>query len=54
MGNKIGVSGTAGAISILLVWGLNSYGIEVPTEVAQALSILAASMFSWMGFKQNA
>ena len=50
---KIGVSGTAGAIAILLVWGLNSYGVEVPTEVAQSISTLVASLFTWFGISAS-
>lgn len=49
--NKIGVSGTASAIAILLVWGLESYGVSVPTEVAQAISALVMSLFTWFGIQ---
>lgn len=47
MTKTVGVSGTSGALAILLVWGLNIAGIGVPTEVAQAISTLVASVFTW-------
>lgn len=49
MDKKIGVSGTAGAIAIILVWGIESFGFSIPTEVAQAISTLVASLFTWFG-----
>ena len=51
MNKKIGISGTAGALGILVVWGLSTMSVEVPTEVAQAISTLIASLFTWMGYK---
>lgn len=35
---KVASGGFAGAVSVLLVWGLNSAGIEVPAEAAAALT----------------
>ena len=39
---KVAAAGTAGAASIVLVWLLGQAGVEVPAEVASALTTLIA------------
>jgi hypothetical protein len=38
---KIGSSALAGALSILLVWGVKQWGgVEIPAEPAQAITVV--------------
>lgn len=36
-------AGIAGAATVLIVWGLNASGVDVPAEVAQAITVLLAA-----------
>ena len=36
-------AGIAGAATVLIVWGLNAAGVDVPAEVAQAITVLLAA-----------
>lgn len=36
-------AGIAGAATVLIVWGLTSAGVDVPAEVAQAITVLLAA-----------
>lgn len=49
---KLGVSGTAGSIAVLVTWILSSNGVEVPPEAAAAVGTLLGSLMSM--FKQDA
>jgi hypothetical protein len=37
---KVAAAGFAGAATTLLVWGLSLVGVELPAEVASALTVL--------------
>ena len=39
---KVQAAGAAGAITILLVWIVGLFGLEVPAEVASAFTTLVA------------
>ena len=36
-------AGIAGAATVLIVWGLSAAGVDVPAEVAQAITVLIAA-----------
>ena len=40
---KVQAAGAAGAITILLVWIVGLFGLEVPAEVASAFTTLVAT-----------
>lgn len=44
---KVAVGGGAGAASVVLVWALGLTGLDVPPEVASAITALAASVAAW-------
>lgn len=35
---KVGAAGIAGAISVLIIWGLGAAGVHVPAEVSSAMT----------------
>lgn len=35
---KVGAAGIAGAVSVLIVWGLGAAGVSVPAEVSSAMT----------------
>jgi len=39
---KVTAAGVAGAVTVLLVFGLSSLGVDLPPEVASALTTLIA------------
>lgn len=41
--SKVTAAGTAGAAALVLVWMLGSFGVEVPAEVAAAITALLAT-----------
>jgi hypothetical protein len=40
---KVAAAGVAGAISIVIVWVANLFGIDVPAEVAAAFTTILAT-----------
>lgn len=46
--SKVTAAGTAGAAALVLVWILGSFGVEVPPEVAAALTALIATAAGWL------
>lgn len=40
--NKVAAAGISGAASVLLVYVLGQFGLDVPPEVASAITVLAA------------
>jgi hypothetical protein len=34
--SKVGAGAVAGAISVLIVWGVTSFGVDVPPEISVA------------------
>lgn len=45
---KTGLTAAAGALGVLVVWGLTLAGVEVPAEVAAAISTLLAAVIAWL------
>lgn len=45
---KVAAGGAAGAASILLVWILGQSGLDVPAEVAAALTVLIGTGAAYM------
>lgn len=39
---KVAASGIAGAITVLLVYALSLVGVEIPTSVASAITVIIA------------
>ena len=39
---KIASAGAAGALTVVLVWVLSLFGVEIPSEVAAAVTIIIA------------
>jgi hypothetical protein len=37
---KVAASGVAGAVTVVLVWALGAAGLDMPVEVAQALTVI--------------
>ena len=44
---KVGAGAVAGAISILLVWGLQQAGVSLPAEIASSLTTILTFVTSW-------
>lgn len=45
---KVAAGGAAGAATIVLVWLAGLKGIEVPAEVASALTVLFSTAAGWV------
>lgn len=45
---KVAAAGAAGAASVILVWGLTAAGLDVPAEVASAITTLLATAAGWL------
>lgn len=45
---KVVNAGAAGAASIVLVWVLSLFGIEVPVEVGMAFTVLITAGVAWL------
>lgn len=45
---KVAAGGAAGAASILIVWLLSMFGVEVPSEAAAALATLLGFAAAYM------
>lgn len=39
---KISAAAAAGAVTVLLVWALGLVGVDVPTDVASAITLIVA------------
>lgn len=48
---KVAAGGVGGALSIVLVYALGEFGVNMPNEVAQAITVLVAGVFAY--FKRN-
>lgn len=44
---KMAATGTAGAVSVVLVWAAGLAGVEVPPEVAAAGAVIIAWAAGW-------
>lgn len=47
MNAKVQAAGAAGAVTTVLVWGLTFAHVEVPPEVAAAVTTLIATAAGW-------
>lgn len=45
---KVKAGGVAGSVSILIVWLAGQAGVEVPPEVASALTTVLAAAAGWL------
>lgn len=45
---KVAAAGSAGAASIVLVWLLGQAGVDVPAEVASAITVLIATAAGYL------
>ena len=45
---KVAAGGFAGGMSLLVVWGLGSLGVDVPPEVAAALTTVITFAVSYL------
>jgi hypothetical protein len=45
---KIQAAGAAGAVTVVLVWGAGLAGLDVPPEVASAVTVLISSAAGWL------
>jgi putative flippase GtrA len=44
---KVAAGGSAGAITVVLVWLAGQFGLEVPGEVASAVTVLISTVAAW-------
>lgn len=47
MNRKVQAAGWAGAVTVVLVWAVSLAGVEVPPEVASAVTVLFATGAGW-------
>lgn len=45
---KVAASGAAGAVVTLIIYGASFFNVEVPGEVAAALTVLISSVAGWL------
>jgi hypothetical protein len=45
---KVVAGGAAGAVSVILVWAVGLAGLEVPAEIASAVTVLIASAAAYL------
>ena len=45
---KVAAAGIGGAVTTLVVWGLQAFGVEVPPEAAVAIGALAAFIAGYL------
>jgi hypothetical protein len=45
---KVVAGGAAGAVSVILVWAVGLAGLEVPAEIASAVTVLISSAASYL------
>ena len=49
---KVAAAGIGGAVTTLVVWGLQAFGVEVPPEAAVAIGALAAFIAGYLKSEQ--
>lgn len=48
MQRKVQAGGLGGAVTVVLVWGLNTLaGVDVPPEVASAFTVIISTSLAW-------
>lgn len=52
--SKVGAMTLAGAVTVILTWGLGEFGIDLPVEVGAALTTIVAFAFSWVAKRTGA
>jgi hypothetical protein len=45
---KVVAGGAAGAVSVILVWAVGLAGLEVPAEIASAVTVLISSAAAYL------
>lgn len=45
---KVKAGGVAGAATVLLVWAAGQAGVDVPPEVASAVTVLLSAAAGWV------
>lgn len=45
--SKVGLGAAAGAVTIVLVWIAGMLGVDVPGEVASAITVLITGVVGW-------
>lgn len=48
MNPKVAAGGAAGAVTIVLVWIAGELGLEIPGEVAAAITVLISTAAGWL------
>lgn len=48
MNPKVLASGTAGAATVVLVWVASMFNVDVPPEVASAVTVLISTGAGWL------
>jgi len=43
------VAASVGAFTIILVWAVQQFGLEIPEYVSQAITVLGISLVLWLG-----
>ncbi len=51
MEKKVFAGGAAGAVTVVLVWGAGMFGLDIPGEVASAVTVLISTSAAW--FKRS-
>lgn len=45
---KVAAAGAAGAVTVVLVWVAGMFGVDVPPEVASAVTVLISTAAGWL------
>ena len=48
MNSKVQAAGAAGATTVVLVWAASLAGLDVPPEVASAVTVLISTAAGWV------
>lgn len=46
--SKVAAGGAAGALTVVLVWALGAAGVDIPAEVASALTVLLSTAAAYL------
>lgn len=45
---KVSIGATAGAFSVLAVWGASLAGLEIPPEIASAFTVVVTALLAYI------
>jgi hypothetical protein len=45
---KVSIGATAGALSVLVVWGATFAGLEIPPEIASAFTVVVTALLAYI------